>query len=431
MTGTTVTKENTVKLLRNPVRDYAWGSPTAIPELTGSEPDGRPQAEMWIGAHPADPSLVEHEGEQVRLDELIARDPERFLGAQAAQKFGALPFLAKLLAADHPLSLQVHPSIEQAEAGFSAEEAAGVPLDAPHRNYKDRNHKPEMVVALTRFEALSGFRDPAETVRLLSAIRGLLPEGSAGARVLADLERDLGNDDAGAALRAAFTRALTGEDSAEAVGDVAAGLARAEREEASRAEGPLAAWRDEASTFLLLAEEYPGDPGALVALLANRVTLEPGEALYLPAGNLHAYLKGFGVEVMATSDNVLRGGLTPKHVDLEELSTTVRFEPLPVPRCVPEAEEFSAGVRELFQPPFEEFSVERIAFSVDGSAAARTEGAAVFIVAEGSATVAGARLGRGESAFLDASEEAPAIAATAGSVVFVVTGARAEAQSAS
>ncbi|MCB4207962.1 mannose-6-phosphate isomerase, class I [Arthrobacter sp. UM1] len=412
-----------MKLLHNSVRDYAWGSPTAIPELTGTEPDGRPQAEMWIGAHPAAPSVVEHEGERIPLDELIARDPERVLGAPTAQRFGALPFLAKLLAADHPLSLQVHPSIEQAEAGFSAEEAAGVPLDAPHRNYKDRNHKPEMVVALTRFEALSGFRDPAETARLLSAVRGVLPEGSAGARVLADLERDLGNDDAGAALRAAFTRALTGNDSSEAVGDVAAALSRAEL-----GEGPVAAWRDEAATFLLLAEEYPGDPGALVALLANRVTLEPGEALYLPAGNLHAYLKGFGVEVMAASDNVLRGGLTPKHVDLDELSTTVRFEPLPVPRCVPEAEEFAAGTRELFLPPFDEFSVERIAFAVDGSAPARTEGAAVVIVTEGSATVAGARLSRGQSAFLEASESAPAIAATAGSVVFVVTGARAAAR---
>ncbi|GAA1354406.1 mannose-6-phosphate isomerase, class I [Falsarthrobacter nasiphocae] len=407
-----------MRLLRNPVRPYPWGSRTAIPELLGEEPTGEPQAEMWIGAHPASPSTVEVHGREVPLTEYIAERPSERIGADAQQRFGGLPFLVKLLAADAPLSLQVHPSIEQAKAGFAAEEAAGVPLDAPHRNYKDANHKPEMIVALTDFEALSGFRAPSQTLGLVEALAPLAAGSPSAEGLLSELAGALRADDEGEALRAAFTLALTDPRSPGAVDLLAAALRSADLEA-----GPLAAWTAELRTVLGLHEAYPGDPGVLVALLVNVVRLAPGEALFLGAGNLHAYLKGFGVEVMATSDNVLRGGLTPKHVDIDELMKTLSFQALPAPRCEPETAEFSAGRREVFAPPFDEFSVERFTFTVDGAVTGKTRGAAVVVVTEGTATVEGTALSPGHAGFVSADDAAPVIAATAGTVVFLVTGA--------
>lgn len=410
-----------MKILHNPVREYAWGSLTAIPELLGQKPTGTPQAEVWIGAHPAAPSHLEVEGIERSLVDYIAGAPEARLGAEAAKKFGRLPFLTKILAAGGPLSLQVHPSIEQAKAGFAAEEAAGIPLDAPERNYKDENHKPEMIVALSEFSALSGFRAPAETRRLLEALSAELqeagvPSDSPALTVIASLDEALGGSDEESALKDAFSLALTGEQSCEAASQIAAALTGRD----------LAGdWAAELSMFLTLSQEYPGDPGALVALLLNLVQLSPGEAIYLPAGNLHAYLKGLGVEVMATSDNVLRGGLTPKHIDVDELTKTLIFKALPAPYCRPSRTEFTAGIRELFEPPFEEFSVERISFALDGVAPTALRGAGVVLVTEGAATVEGALLEKGQSGFLSADKEtAPMVAATAGTEVFLITGAR-------
>jgi mannose-6-phosphate isomerase len=407
-----------VRVLRNPVRDYAWGSPTAIPDLLGQEPTGEPHAELWIGAHPGSPSLVEVNGLTMGLDDYIARSPEDLLGRDAAQRYGQLPFLTKLLAAEKPLSLQVHPSRAQAEQGFTAEEAAGVALSAPTRNYKDRNHKPEMIVALTDFDALTGFRDPAETRALLSALSTILPENSSGRGVLADLLAALGRDDD--TLEAAFEIALSGPHSPAAVRDLVAALEAMTPSQAA----VLDAWATELETFSSLNAEYPGDPGVLVSLLVNRVRLAPGEALYLPAGNLHAYLKGFGVEIMATSDNVLRGGLTPKHVDVEELKKTLVFEHLPVPFCRPTVSSFRAGTSEVFAPPFDEFSVEKLTFTSDGVAPVQRFGPAVFLVTAGAAIIDGTELHQGESGFLAADAPEPTVAGTAGTVAFLITGAR-------
>lgn len=282
-------------------RHYEWGSRTAIPELLGLEPDGRPVAELWFGAHEGDPSPAGG----TTLAELIAADPRGLLGADCVDRFGAqLPYLLKVLAAERALSIQVHPTREQARAGYAAEEAAGVAQDAPDRNYADPNHKPELLCALTPFEAVCGFRPVAETLALLEEI---------GITEL-DFLRELLDEPDG--LRKAFTELLTLDEPAALADAVAA---------RSAPDGPLRAPH-------LAAHDFPGDIGVVLTVLLNYVRLAPGEAIYLGAGNVHAYLGGTGVEIMASSDNVLRCGLTAKHVDVAELLKITDFAELAEPR---------------------------------------------------------------------------------------------------
>jgi len=293
-----------MRLLRSPIRRYAWGSRSVIAALQGRPvPSPEPEAELWVGAHPGDPSVVEPEG--ASLAELISEAPARVLGEEVLARFGRrLPFLMKLLAADAPLSLQAHPDAGQAAAGFAAEEAAGVPRDAPQRRYADPYHKPELLVAVSEFHALCGFREPAATAERLAGLRVPALDPVVGA---------LGEGDLAGAVR----WLLTHPEPAELVEAVVAAPG------APRLVGELAA-------------AYPEDVGVVVALLLNHVTLRPGEAIFMPAGNLHAYLHGTGVEIMAASDNVLRGGLTPKHVDVPELLRVLRFAPLAEPVRRPE-----------------------------------------------------------------------------------------------
>ncbi|MBV2155642.1 mannose-6-phosphate isomerase, class I [Kitasatospora sp. SUK 42] len=320
-------------LLHNPVRHYAWGSPTAIPALTGTEPDGTPQAELWMGAHPSAPSLVNGRP----LDELIAGDPEGLLGPDTVRRFGpALPFLFKVLAADRALSLQVHPTRAQAAAGYASEQARGIPLDAPERVFKDREHKPELLCALGDFEALCGFRPPAGTARLLDALG-----------VLAPWARALRSRPAAEVLPELLRRAL--EDDASQLATVTESLRRA-----AAGGGPYA---QVCAGYARAAEEYPGDPGLLAALLLNHVRLTAGQALYLDAGVPHAYLRGVAVELMANSDNVLRCGLTAKHVDVDGLLAVTSFRA---------AEPDVLGARPIdrveaeFPSPAEEFRLSRL-----------------------------------------------------------------------
>lgn len=311
------TGDESVELLRNPVRDYAWGSRAVIARLQGRPvPSSRPEAELWVGAHPGAPSVLDATG--VPLTELIAAAPDAVLSEPVVARFGPrLPYLLKLLAADAPLSLQAHPDAVQAAVGFAAEEAAGVPRDAAHRRYVDAYHKPELLVAVSEFRALCGFRPPAESARLLGglAIPALEP-------VVARLR--------GGALDAAVRVLLQWPvaDRPGLVADVVAAAKAGEGRDGLAGEG----WDGLAGE---LAGHYPGDVGVVVALLLNQVTLAPGEAIFMPAGNLHAYLHGVGVEIMAASDNVLRGGLTPKHVDVPELLRVLRFAPLPDPVLAP------------------------------------------------------------------------------------------------
>ncbi|MQA77067.1 MAG: mannose-6-phosphate isomerase, class I [Streptosporangiales bacterium] len=296
--------------LANPVQPYPWGSRTVIAELLGEPvPAPGPQAELWLGAHPRAPSRVGG----IALSEVIADDPGSTLGAAVTAEFGPrLPFLLKVLAADSPLSLQVHPSPAQAREGYAGEEAAGVPVDADHRNYRDDWPKPELICALTDFDGLCGFRDPESSRRLFELLV------RHGARVLRPYADAL---EPGADLGALVARLLTA-DPAHADALVTE-VARASASVSESGEADLA-WAVD------LAAAYPGDPGVVVALLLHHVRLAPGEALYLPAGNLHAYLHGAGVEVMAASDNVLRGGLTGKHIDVPELLRVLDARPVDV-----------------------------------------------------------------------------------------------------
>jgi mannose-6-phosphate isomerase len=293
--------------LRNTIRDYAWGSPTAIPTLLGVPPSGKPQAELWMGAHESAPSVLPS-GDT--LYDAVSFDPAAVLGEETAERFdGRFPFLAKLLAAAQPLSIQAHPSLEQAIDGYQRDEAAGIPRDASDRNYKDAWPKPEILIALEPFDALVGFRPLDRTVALLDALE------PAGFGELTDLLRN-------GKLREAFTDFMSRDR--DAIRPLVAALGQA-------LEGHNGEFVLECETLAKLCVDFPDDRGVLAALLLNRVRLQRFEAVYLPAGNVHAYLRGLGFEVMANSDNVLRGGLTPKHIDVPELVSVVDFEPLADP----------------------------------------------------------------------------------------------------
>lgn len=291
-----------IQLLDCPIKPYAWGSTTALPALFRAPPTGQPQAELWIGAHPDGPATVEQNGRGVSLEEVIAQNPAGWLGAPTAQRFGRLPLLLKVLAAAQPLSIQAHPTKSQAEAGFDREEAAGIPRGAPERSYKDRNHKPELIVAVSKFRALCGFRPVPQIVGLLAPLD--LPALDDGISGLA----------AGGPLKPFYAELMT--------------LPKAQREALARDVVQAAKRRREVpyQEVVALGERYPGDIGVLSPLLLNLLELAPDDALFLDAGELHAYLEGTGVELMASSDNVLRGGLTPKHVDVPELLTTLHFK---------------------------------------------------------------------------------------------------------
>jgi mannose-6-phosphate isomerase len=294
-----------VKIANQP-RNYAWGSRTLIadyfgPDLVAAAPD-QPAAEIWFGTHPGSPAVLAETKATTLLEHLGGHQ---------------LSFLLKILAADQPLSIQAHPTKAQAQAGFDRENSQGIAIGASNRNYKDNHHKPEIIVALSDFEALCGFKPIAEIDQLLedmethtgvsegfrvmsAAWRKLLHQENGLQKVFTDISHRRGNLDG-------FTAELT------TMADFEARFAVAER----------------------LNLLYPGDPGVVLSLLMNHVYLEPGQALFLPAGNIHAYLHGLGVEVMAASDNVLRGGLTAKHVDVDELERVVDFTAGHVPLVEP------------------------------------------------------------------------------------------------
>jgi mannose-6-phosphate isomerase len=306
-----------VARLAGSIRSYAWGSREAIAAIQGrAHPTAEPEAELWFGAHPSGPSELDTGAGPRPLDLVISEDPLAVLGPETVARFGPhLPFLLKVLAIEQPLSLQAHPSARQAAAGFRVEQARGVPVDAPERTYRDMWPKPELLCALSDVDALAGFRDPSATTALLEELD--VP----GLRWLVD---DLATRGA-AALPHAVGRLLRWpvDDRAPLVASVAS---RAGTAAVSDAHAPVADW------IVRLGELHPADPGVVVALLLNLVRLGPGDAIHLPAGNLHAYLRGTAVEVMAASDNVLRGGLTVKHVDVDGLLHVLDPRPLPAPR---------------------------------------------------------------------------------------------------
>ena len=381
-----------MELIEGVVRRYDWGSPTAIPDLLGRPGDGEPWAELWLGAVPGAPATVGVRAEP--LDRLIAADPVAALGPAVASRYGRLPFLLKVLAAAEPLSLQAHPSAEQAAAGFAREEAMGIPADAPERMFRDRSAKPELICALSPFEALCGFRDPRRTAALLDTLDtpGLDP-----------LRHRLGAR-SGAQMRDVLAWLLT-LDSA-----VATGLAESTIEACAASRDDE--WSGLRSAVVELGARHPGDAAVAAALLLNHVVLAPGEALFLGPGCLHAHLGGTAVELMADSDNVVRGGLTSKHVDptvlLEIVDGAAAEAPVQRPEPVDDVVTYRSAALE--------FSLRRL--EVDGSATLAA-GPAVLLCTDGCVEADGTILDRGTAAWSGADE--PEVALVGRGTVFCAT----------
>ena len=401
--------------LENTVRDYAWGAPHGIPEILGVEADGTPAAELWIGAHPGAPSHTE----LGTLDSLIATDPHAALGRASEAAFGpTLPFLLKLLSARTALSIQVHPSRDLAAARFAQEERDGVPVDAPHRNYRDTNHKPELIHALSHFEALCGLRSQAAVRATIDRLRDFAHP--ADEPLLAQWEQALNGPVHDEALRQAVALLVGNWEAFGALADSLAAAIEQRSESDAPAPPPAPAClegsaADPAVTLVELNADFPTDPGALVGLMLCRVHLAPGESLFLGAGELHAYLRGLGVEIMAASDNVLRGGLTPKHVDVPEMLRVARFAPRQPQILHPDR-------RGVIPVPVDDFSLQRI--DAAHQAAVSRCGAAIVLCVEGSydLSVDGGDaliLTHGQSAFIPA--EAPAVTLTGQGLAFVAT----------
>ncbi len=329
-----------ISILKNPTQHYAWGSKTFIPELMGEPvPAEKPQAELWMGVHPKAPSQVLCDGEWVSLPEFIRKDPEGILGEGVAKNFSnKLPFLFKVLAAAKPLSIQVHPNRDQAQAGFARENGMKIPLDAPHRNYRDENHKPEMICALTPFWLLNGFRKIEDLIALTERI---------GAPALKGKISLLQGQHEAEGLDVFLTTLMTmdRDTQRQLVSEVVDYLGKRSATDAALA------W------VVRLNQEYPGDIGVLAPLFMNMVRLKPGQAIYTPSGRLHAYLEGAGIELMANSDNVLRGGLTAKNMDVPELFKILDFTHNEVDILRPERRERS---EEIYYTPAKEFVLSLI-----------------------------------------------------------------------
>lgn len=372
--------------LINSVQNYAWGSKTALTELYGvANPQQLPMAELWMGAHPKSSSKVEDaSGQIVSLRDVIDSQPSALLGDAVAKRFGELPFLFKVLCAAQPLSIQVHPNKRNSEIGFAKENAAGIPMDAAERNYKDPNHKPELVFALTPFLAMNAFREFSEIVSLLQPVAG---------------------------AHTAIAHFLE-QPNAERLSQLFAGLLSMQGEEKSRALAILKAaletqqgepWQ----TIRLIAAFYPDDSGLFSPLLLNVVKLNPGEAMFLFAETPHAYLQGVALEVMANSDNVLRAGLTPKYIDIPELVANVKFDAKPANQLL--TTPVKNGAELDFPIPVDDF-----AFSLHSLSAQETtidqQSAAILFCVEGEAVLSKGEqrlvLKPGESAFISA-EESP------------------------
>ncbi|WP_044365126.1 mannose-6-phosphate isomerase, class I [Vibrio fluvialis] len=368
----------------NKIQNYDWGSRTAIHDLFGFANEAQqPQAEVWMGTHPNGCSIVKQGSTNVSLSELIKQDPPAFLSQSTSKAFGDLPFLFKILAADKALSIQVHPNKQDAELGYAKEQELGVPLSAFNRNYKDANHKPELVYALTEYQAMNGFRPFDEIITEFRLCN--IPEVNG---YLEQFERNPNQD----GLCHFFVEILSMKE-ARKLNAVDHLLSYAAMNQA----------RPVYALILDLAEQYPNDVGLFAPLLLNVITLKPGEAMFLCARTPHAYIKGTGLEIMANSDNVLRAGLTPKHMDVEELVKCTDFIPKPINTLLTQAEingsehHFPVSVQDfqfsVFQAPKEqrvEMTSAEILMPIDAD---------VALLAQSGETLV---LGKGQSAFIPA-----------------------------
>jgi mannose-6-phosphate isomerase len=419
-----------VDLLEPVVQPYAWGSREAIAQLQGRPaPSSTPEAELWMGAHPSAPSGVERVGQHATLDAIIAADPVGELGEDCVRRFGArLPFLLKVLAARKALSIQVHPSRAQAEAGYRDENLRGLAPGDKRRNYVDDWPKPEILCALARFEVLVGMRNPADAARLLRTVG--VP---ALTSLAAELEEAAGQDEAAGtdptavmgdhgrkALARVLARILSWPEdgSRQLIDDVVAACKRIAADDdalsptgaaaVSAAEGRGSRggpYSDACAAITRIAADHPGDLGIVASLLLQHAVIEPGQAIFLPAGGLHAYLRGTGIELLANSDNVVRAGLTSKHIDVPEL-LKLTDPAVAVPLIAPR--DLGNGIA-VYDSPAPEFRLYRA--SVDASRVALPgDGPRLVLCVDGTlflrdAAGATLKVGRGESCFLSAADQ--------------------------
>lgn len=370
--------------MNNGVQNYAWGSTDALTNLYGiANPDGKPMAELWMGAHPKSSSYVsDSAGQEIALRSQISANLDQQLGKKVAARFGELPFLFKVLCADQPLSIQVHPSKRAAELGFAKENAAGIPIDAAERNYKDANHKPELVYALTPFQAMNGFRELSDIVSLLQPVSGANPHI---AEFLTHPDVDH--------LRTLFASLLSleGEAKSLALGVLKSALNHQKGQP----------W----DTIRSISEFYPDDSGLFSPLLLNVITLQPGEGMFLYAETPHAYLNGVALEVMANSDNVLRAGLTPKYIDIAELLDNLKFNAKPADQLLKTPVE--KGAELSFPIPVEDFAFSIHSLSPEPRTLAQESAAIVFCIEGQTVLEKGEEtqvLKPGESCYLSADE---------------------------
>jgi len=370
--------------MKNVIQDYIWGSRTSISELLGiNNPENQHQAEIWMGAHPNGCSKIKVKGETQLLSDFINQDKSAILTPETSTKYGELPYLFKVLAAGEALSVQVHPSKEQAVAGFAKEEAAGIPRNAANRNYKDPNHKPELVYALTPYQAMNGFRVFDETIALFQKIN---------VSVLKDLVSAFAAAPTSSGLEIFFSSILslqgeTKERAVKALLDYAS----------ANKNDPLF------ELVLELAQQHPGDIGLFTPLMLNVITLQPGEAMFLYACTPHAYLKGMGLEIMANSDNVLRAGLTPKYMDVKELVACTKFEAIPFDTLQFTPEEKQGGL--YYAIPVDDFKFAL--FEAVDDLTMQVQSAEILIALDSNVTLTHAKgesvtIAKGESVFIPA-----------------------------
>lgn len=369
--------------LDNVIQNYSWGSRHHIQNILGKK-STEPMAEVWMGAHPKAPSLVQVKEKKIPLDSLIESNPSFFLGEKVSKHYPALPYLFKLLAAEEPLSIQAHPSLEQAKEGWEKENSNGIPIDSAQRNYKDANHKPELLAALSPFRAMCGFRNITEIKKLFSLFAAPL-----STEIVAALYDEN-------PLQLFFNKLLSMDE------DAKKRLTSYCLKECTRRAEEHPEYEREFLMIQYFAQLYPEDPALLSPLYLNVIDMLPGEAIFLPAGILHAYVEGFGVELMANSDNVLRGGLTQKHIDIPELNRVLLFD-----SYKPAVQQHVLDSEHLlytYQSPVQEFQLTKLC--CDGSSLkipAKQPG--ILLISKGTARLSSnlegtITLGQGESVFI-------------------------------
>jgi mannose-6-phosphate isomerase len=349
--------------LKNTIQEYDWGSRTGIQNLLNIK-DDKPMAELWMGAHPNAPSLVVTENKDVKLTEYIKSNPVKVLGSKTARIFGSeLPFLFKVLAAGKSLSIQSHPDKKQAEYGFKAENKKNMPLTAFNRNYRDSNHKPELICALTDFWAMRGFRPIGDIADELKHLKLDTLEDYSARFLMKNNREELKNF--------FFEIMSMGKEKKKQVVKEVLERIKTEKEERYR-------W------IKRLNSEHPFDIGVICPLLLNTIKLARGQAMFLPAGELHAYLSGTGIEIMANSDNVLRGGLTSKHIDVNELLKTLTFT-AEIPEII--LPDKLSGIEKYYNSPAEEFKLYRISPGSNEYTKKNIQSIEIIIITEGNCTI--------------------------------------------